>query len=90
VGEKVPLRPLVTLCIQNVRPYLCARNGLLKGCTKIIPMDVFVWGAMDQKTYLKNLGGGFSPLSLPGSAYARPPCSLPNCTHKPQLILLER
>jgi len=33
-------------------------------------MDVFVSGTIDQKTYLKNLGGGFSPLSPPlGSAY---------------------
>jgi len=31
-------------------------------------MDVSVSGTIDQKMYLKNLGG-FSPLSPPGSAY---------------------
>jgi len=28
-------------------------------------MDISVSGTIDQKTYLKNLGEGFSPLSLP-------------------------
>jgi len=33
-------------------------------------MDVSVSGTIDQKTYLKNLGGGFGPLAPPpGSAY---------------------
>jgi len=42
----------------------------LKAVQKSTPIAVSVSGTIDQKTYLKNLGGGFSPLSpTPGSAY---------------------
>jgi len=45
----------------------------LKAIQKITPMDASVSGTIDEKTYLKNLGGGFSPLSSPpGSAYELP------------------
>jgi len=32
-------------------------------------MDVSVSGTIDQKAYLKNLGGASAPLAPPGSAY---------------------
>ena len=44
----------------------------LKAVQKITPMDVSVSGTIDEKTYLKNLGGRFSPLTPPGSAYELP------------------
>jgi len=43
----------------------------LKVIQKITPMDVSVSVAIDQKMYLKKFRGGFSPLSPPGSAYAK-------------------
>jgi len=33
--------------------------------TKIIPVDVFVSGTIDQRTYLKNLGGFSPPVDPP-------------------------
>jgi len=56
-------------------------------------MDVSVSETIDQKTYLKNLGGGFSLNPPPGSAYV-PPKFLENliilCFEKryPEKILL--
>ena len=37
----------------------------LKAIQKITPVDVFVSGTTDQKTYLKKFWGVFSPLSPP-------------------------
>jgi len=44
---------------------LCKKWFTKRLYTKIIPMDVFVSGTIDQRKYLKNLGGSFSPLAPP-------------------------